>query len=116
MIEMNFKLKELIVEMYQAVKTKFPEIEFIRHSRSPDDPENIWIHVVPPDDIDRKIEMNEFAADKGHEILEEYGYWISIMPNRRDTFNPIRQNQMLDFENSLRELDSHQAGTAMSAA
>ncbi len=62
------------------------------------------------------IDMCDFAADEGHEILLETGYWISIFANRRDAFKHTGVDQALEFENSLRELDSNQAEAAMSSA
>ena len=65
----NFKQQELIDEFFQVVKEQFPEIKFINITFSPDDPTHIWINVTTPDDEDRRIELSEFAAEKGHDIL-----------------------------------------------
>jgi len=85
----NFKQQELIDEIFQVVKEQFPEIELINITLSPDDPTHIWINVTTPDDEDRRIELSEFAAEKGHDILLEYGYWLSILPDRKEFHEEI---------------------------
>ena len=79
----NFKQQELIDNLFQVVKAKFPEIELINITRSPDDSSHIWINVTVPEDEDKQIELNEFAAEKGHDILLDYGYWISVIPDKK---------------------------------
>ena len=77
---MNFKQKELIDTFFQTVKAKFPEVELIDVTESPEDPSDLWVNVTAPDDEDREIAMTEFACDKTTDMLLDYGYHILIMP------------------------------------
>ena len=79
-MRIDLKEQELTDNLFQVVKEKYPEIEFVKITRSPDDPSHIWINVAVPEDEDRQIELNEFAAEKEHDILLDYGYWISVIP------------------------------------
>ena len=81
---MNFKQKELAEQLFNKVKNKFPEIELITIARSPDDSSHILIHVVPPEDEDKKIAMRSYASKKSHEILLKFGYWLSIISNKKE--------------------------------
>ena len=38
----NFKQQELIESLLQAVKEKYPEVEFINVTESPEDPADLW--------------------------------------------------------------------------
>ncbi len=78
----NFKEKELVNDFFKTAKKKFPEIELVNITRSPDDANHIWINVSVPNNEDRLIELTEFSSEKGHEILLDYGYWISIIPDK----------------------------------
>ncbi len=80
----NFKQHELIDDLFQTVKAEFPEIEFVNITRSPDDSSHIWINVTVPEDEDRQIELAEFSAEKEHDILLDYGYWISVIPDKKE--------------------------------
>jgi hypothetical protein len=76
---MNHKQKELVETLFDKVKEKYPEIEFISLSRNPDDPEHIWINVKADMDEEREIEMGSYAAEIEADIHIDYGYRISIM-------------------------------------
>ncbi|MCP4350934.1 MAG: hypothetical protein GY795_36170 [Desulfobacterales bacterium] len=80
----NFKQHELIDDLFQTVKAEFPEIELVNITRSPDDSSHIWINVTVPEDEDRQIELAEFSAEKEHDILLDYGYWISVIPDKKE--------------------------------
>ncbi|MCP4346707.1 MAG: hypothetical protein GY795_14415 [Desulfobacterales bacterium] len=80
----NFKQQELIDDFFHVVKEKFPEIELINITHSPDDSTHIWINVTVPDNEYRMIELSDFAAEKGHDILLDYGYWISVIPDKKE--------------------------------
>jgi len=77
---MNFKQEELIQELLDTVKAKFPEVEFISVTESPEDPADLWVNVTAPEDEDREDELMEFACDKTTDILIDYGYHMLIMP------------------------------------
>lgn len=76
----NFKQLELIESLLQAVKEKYPEIEFINVTESPEDPADLWINVTAPEDEDREIELSEFTSQLSTDILQDYGYLILVMP------------------------------------
>ncbi|NJL58702.1 MAG: hypothetical protein HC887_02690 [Desulfobacteraceae bacterium] len=69
----------------RSVKRKFPEVEFIKVTESPEDPETLWINVTAPEDEDRKIAMREFGNDKATDIFLDYGYYMLVMPTRKKT-------------------------------
>jgi hypothetical protein len=76
----NFKQKELIQEYFDALKAQFPEIEFLGVTESPEDPNDLWVNVIKPEDEEREIALIELAGIKTADILQNYGYYILIMP------------------------------------
>ena len=78
-MRINLKQKELIDELINKVKEKYPEIVFKDLQVSPDDPEHIWINVIADMDEDREIELRHYSSDVETDILLNYGYAISIM-------------------------------------
>jgi len=76
----NFKKQELIDELLKEVKEKFPEVEFIEITESPEDPADLWVNVTAPVDEDRETELIKFSGAKATDILLDYGYHILIMP------------------------------------
>ena len=78
------KQQDLIEQLYQTVKEKYPEIEFLGVSESPEDPADLWINVAAPMDEDREIEMTEFASEKSTDILLDHGYLIFVMPRTKE--------------------------------
>jgi hypothetical protein len=79
-MRINHKLQQLIDELINKVKNQYPEIVFKDLQVSPDDPEHIWITVIADMDEDKEIEMRHYAADIATDILMDYGYDLSIMP------------------------------------
>ncbi|HLC15279.1 MAG TPA: hypothetical protein VJL89_03525 [Thermodesulfovibrionia bacterium] len=82
-MRINFKQEELINKLINTVKNKYPEIELINVTESPEDPESLWINVTAPKDEDKEIELREFASDKTTDILLDYGYHMLIMPTHK---------------------------------
>jgi hypothetical protein len=78
----NFKQKEIIQRLFNTVKEKFPEIEFISVTEGPENPADYWINITAPADEEREDELIEFAGDKGTDILLDYGYYFLVMPRR----------------------------------
>lgn len=78
----NFKQKELIREFFNSIKKKFPEVELVSVTESPENPSDLWINITEPDDEDREIELIEFAGEKTTDMLLDYGYYITIMTRR----------------------------------
>ncbi|MBM2817282.1 MAG: hypothetical protein HW421_4044 [Ignavibacteria bacterium] len=79
-MRINHKQQQLIDELFNKVKERFPEIVLKSLESSPDDPEHIWINVIADMDEDREIEMTHYASDLATDILMDYGYDFSIMP------------------------------------
>ena len=81
---LTLKQEELIKKLIKEVQKKFPDVKFININRSPENPDDIWVNVTAPETEEREFELREFAADKSMDILLDYGYHISIMPNRNE--------------------------------
>ncbi|MBF0228422.1 MAG: hypothetical protein HQK63_02325 [Desulfamplus sp.] len=81
-MRINFKQKELIEKLVNKLKKRFPEVELIDITESPEDSESLWINITAPEKEDREIELREFASDKTTDILVDYGYHILVMPTR----------------------------------
>lgn len=79
---MNFKQKDLIEKLLEAVKSNFPEVQLLSITESPEDPNDLWVNITAPADEDREIALLEFASEKEFDILESYGYQITLMPTR----------------------------------
>lgn len=79
-MRINHKQEQLINELFNKVKEKYPQIVFKNLDVSPDDSEHIWINVIADMDEDLEIEMTQYAAELRSDILMDYGYAISIMP------------------------------------
>ena len=86
-MRINFKQEELIDELVNTLRIKFPEIELINITESPEDSESLWINITAPKDEDIEIELREFASDKTTDILLDYGYHMLIMPTRTRMLN-----------------------------
>jgi hypothetical protein len=76
----NFKQEQLIEEVLNYVKQKFPEIRLLNVTESPEDPESLWIRVTSPEDEDRRAELISYSCNKTMDILTDYGYHILVMP------------------------------------
>lgn len=79
-MKINLKQQELIEYLFNKVKEKFPEIIYNNLTSSPDDPDHIWINVVADMDEDREMEMIHYTSGFATDILTDYGYAFSIMP------------------------------------
>ena len=86
-MRINFKQEELIKKIMRSVKRKFPEVEFIKVTESPEDPETLWINVTAPEDEDREMALIELSGDKAMDILLDYGYHMLIMPRKKRNRN-----------------------------
>lgn len=79
-MNINMKQQQLINELFDKVHAEYPEITFKSLEVSPDDPDHIWVIVSADMDEDREIIMTEYAANLEIDILMNFGYAISIMP------------------------------------
>jgi hypothetical protein len=82
-MRLNFKQEELIEELMNTIKGKYPEVELISVTESSYDHETLWINITAPEDEDRKIAMREFGNDKATDIFLDYGYYMLVMPTRQ---------------------------------
>jgi len=78
-MKLNYKQKQLIDELFNKVKVRYPEIVYKNLQTDPDDPDHIWINVIADMDEEKEIEMRHFSADLETDILVDYGYAFSIM-------------------------------------
>ena len=79
-MRINYKQQQLIDDLFDHIKKKYPEIILKNLDVSPDDPEHIWINIIADMDEDKEIEMMEYSAELEADLLLDYGYRISIMP------------------------------------
>lgn len=79
---MNHKQAELANDFFQTVKAKFPEVDLIKISPSPEDPREIWINITAPPEENREFELMDLVSERSADILLEYGYAILVIPNR----------------------------------
>jgi hypothetical protein len=79
-MQLNHKQEELVENMFNKVKKKFPEIIFKNLETSPDDPEHIWINVLADMDEDKEIRLIQYSSKIDYNFFMKYGYRISIMP------------------------------------
>ncbi|MBC8233239.1 hypothetical protein H8E77_27135 [bacterium] len=78
----NTKQQELIHELLEMVRQRFPEVKLLSVTESPENFNDLWINVSAPEDEDREIELMEFTSDKEADILVDYGYRIAVMPTK----------------------------------
>ena len=76
----NHKQIELSNMLFSELKRRFPEIELDGITEAAENPNNIWVNIVMPTDEDRLIELIELSAEISTDILEDYGYGISVIP------------------------------------
>ncbi|MBM2815275.1 MAG: hypothetical protein HW421_2037 [Ignavibacteria bacterium] len=79
-MKINLKQQQLIDELLFKIKEKYPEVVLKDLQASPDDPEDIWINIIADMDEEREIELRAYSAELTTEILSDYGYALSIMP------------------------------------
>jgi|GEM_PF-4753229 len=77
---LNHRQEALVNELFERVHERFPSL--LRHDQlrySPDDPNHIWLYASATMDAQEESDVHDFAAEIEAEILEEYGYRISLM-------------------------------------
>ena len=85
---MNFKEEELLGQFIDDIKGKYPEIQLVKVTESPEDPESHWVIVTAPEDEDREMEMVRYASEKAMDILCDFGYHFLIMPTHKPELQP----------------------------
>ncbi|QTA83112.1 Uncharacterized protein dnl_55060 [Desulfonema limicola] len=76
----NFKQEELIEQLVNHIQQKYPEVQLIEVTESPEDSDSLWLIVTAPEDEDRESELITYSADKSMDILLDYGYHMLVMP------------------------------------
>jgi len=79
----NFRQEELIEELMNQIRKKFPEIERVDVTESPEYPQSLWLNVTEPGTEDGMLELTEFSGDRTMDILLDYGYHMLVMPTRK---------------------------------
>jgi len=74
----NLKQKELSRMLFDRLKAKFPEIRLVSITPSCENPEDIWVNIIYPEDEDREMELREMSAEISTDILLDYGYSITV--------------------------------------
>ncbi len=74
----NFKQIELGRMLFNKLKVRFPEVEFVEMVESPESPASVWVKIVVPDDDDRYLAISEVAGKISIDILLKHGYHILI--------------------------------------
>lgn len=80
----NDKQKELSTMLFDKLKQQFPEIEFVDIVESVENPNNLRVKIIMPDNEDREIELREIASEISTDILLDYGYHILISATARE--------------------------------
>ncbi len=81
-MRINFKQKELIQQIFNAIREKFPETEFISVTEGAENSDDLRINITAPRDEDREIGLIGFSGDKLTDILPDYGYCFMVMPRK----------------------------------
>ncbi len=74
----NFKQIELSNMLFDRLREKFPEIRLVGITEGCENPNDVWVNIICPEDEDREIELGEMASEISTDILLDYGYSILI--------------------------------------
>ena len=74
----NFKQRELSEMLFSKLKERFSELEMVSIMESPENPNNLLVDVIMPEDEDVEIEIREMASEISADILLDYGYHITV--------------------------------------
>jgi hypothetical protein len=74
----NFKQQELSQQLFERLQERFPEIELLSVAESPENPQNLWVTILMPEDEDRELALREMAGDLSMDLLLTFGYHITI--------------------------------------
>ncbi len=83
---MNYKQKELVDKFISIIKDKYPLIDYLHVTESPDDPNDLWVHFYVPYDENIQTEISEFAGMLSSDFLVEYGWLLIIYQHQ--TYRP----------------------------
>jgi len=72
----NHKQIELSHMLFDKLNEKFPEIKLDRIDESPENQNEIWVHISYPNDEDRLLDLYDLSGEISTDILLDYGYSI----------------------------------------
>jgi hypothetical protein len=75
---MNFKEKELSLQLFDTLKQHFPDIQLVAIVASPLEESSWRVRIRMPTDEDQEVELREMASTLSTDILLNYGYHILI--------------------------------------
>ena len=81
----NFKQQELGEQLFEQLHEQFPDIELVSITESFENPYDIWVNMVMPEDEEREIALRDLAGELSTDILLNYGYSITISAEPRRT-------------------------------
>ncbi len=97
---LNFKQQELQERLLNDIRARFPEVEHLYTTPSPETPGELWIHVTAPADEDREIALLEYCGEKVMDIHLDYGYPMLVLPIAKPNGTKA-QSEASTFDNSL---------------
>lgn len=77
---LKHKQEELLERFIADLRKNFPEIEVLNVVPGPENPQELWIRVIAPEEDERLSELAEFSGNRTIDILLEYGYYILVVP------------------------------------
>jgi hypothetical protein len=75
---MNFKEKELSLQLFDTLKQQFPDIQLVEIVESPLEESSWRVRIRMPTNEDQEVELREMASTLSTDILLNYGYHILI--------------------------------------
>jgi hypothetical protein len=88
---MNFKEKELSVQLFDTLKQHFPDIQLVEIVESPLEESSLRVRMKMPADDDQEMELREMASNLSTDILLNYGYHILIRAVAKSKNQPARR-------------------------
>ena len=82
-MQINHVQELLIGELLEYAQIKYPEISLKEIRESPSGENHVWVIVkgINWQDDDRIMDFTEYASLKQEDILIDYGYPISLIPD-----------------------------------
>jgi len=76
---MNRLQEKLVRRLFNTVKEKYPNIEFLNVENSPEDPDDLLVNALVNYDEDTQIEISNYSSTITSDILDEYYQLIHFM-------------------------------------
>ncbi len=101
---LNLKQEELIQQFIADLRKNFPEATIVNVVPGPENPQELWIRVVAPENEQRLFELAEFSANRTMDILLDYGYYFLVVPTAKSeapTNGSANGSSSLPFESEM---------------